>query len=406
MLVGIVLATALASRPVVSAPAGGRLTGERQRPMYGLCFSPFLAQDPHRPAGVPRQAATNSIGVTSPSRTWYLAEGSTGSDQNGVFETWVLVQNPGAKAASVGLRYMTPSGPVEGPSFNLPPHSRQSVNVAQTVPGQFSVSTVVSADQPVVAERAMYWNAGLTVERIAALLDEIAPYTDWIRTFSATGICERIPELARKRGLKVAAGCDLSADPAYNEAEVNGLAGLARSGNVDIAVVGEESLYYNFVPERQLIDYIRRVRATGVPTTTSDTWGDLLRHPAVIAECDMLFANMYPYWEQVDIGRAVSHVEWCYQQTLAGAGGKAVLVETGWPTAGDPKGPAVPGQDNANRFLAGFTAWAKAHRVPYFYFEAFDEPWKAGHEGPVGAHWGLWDRYAVMKPGVSGILTP
>ena len=105
-----------------------------------------------------RQAATDSIGVSGGATTWYLAEGCTGSDSKGGFETWVLVQNPGARTATAGLTYMTPEGPVEGPTVVLPPKTRQSINVAETVPGSWDVSTRVSSDEPVIAERAMYWS--------------------------------------------------------------------------------------------------------------------------------------------------------------------------------------------------------------------------------------------------------
>jgi len=41
--------------------------------------------------------------------------------------------------------------------MNMAPHSRTTVNVADTLPGDWQVSTRVSADVPVIAERAMYW---------------------------------------------------------------------------------------------------------------------------------------------------------------------------------------------------------------------------------------------------------
>ena len=100
-----------------------------------------------------RQGGHDSIGVTSPARNWYLAEGSTG----GSFETWVLVQNPGSEAATVDLTYMTEAGAVPGPSLELAPQTRQTVNVAWTVPDTWSVSTMVSSNKPMIAERAMYW---------------------------------------------------------------------------------------------------------------------------------------------------------------------------------------------------------------------------------------------------------
>src|SRR5450756_1113507 len=40
----------------------------------------------------------------------------------------------------------------------LAPGTRQSISVADTVPNEWSVSTTVTADEPVIAERAVYWN--------------------------------------------------------------------------------------------------------------------------------------------------------------------------------------------------------------------------------------------------------
>ncbi len=94
----------------------------------------------------------NSVGVTGPAETWFLPEGSTGPG----FETWVLVQNPNDKPVDVTLNYMTPKGNVRGPSVKLPAHSRKTFFVADTVPGQWQVSTRVTADKPVIAERSMY----------------------------------------------------------------------------------------------------------------------------------------------------------------------------------------------------------------------------------------------------------
>ena len=109
--------------------------------------------------GLPRQAATDSIGVSSAQVNWCLAEGSTGGNEQGSFETWVLVQNPGSFPATVELTYMTSSGKVPGPSVTLPPNSRTSLNVAETVKDTWDVSTLVRSSEPVVVERAMYWNA-------------------------------------------------------------------------------------------------------------------------------------------------------------------------------------------------------------------------------------------------------
>ena len=94
----------------------------------------------------------DSIGVSAPAIQWYLAEGCT----NTGFETWILVQNPNAVPTDVTLTYMTPGGPVNGPSKTLPANSRQTFNVGDTVPGEWQVSTMVTSTQPVIAERSMY----------------------------------------------------------------------------------------------------------------------------------------------------------------------------------------------------------------------------------------------------------
>ncbi|MBU1672170.1 MAG: hypothetical protein KKF41_11755, partial [Actinobacteria bacterium] len=109
--------------------------------------------------GTYRQAAHDSIGVTGAQTEWFLAEGSTGADGNGNFETWVLVQNPGDTTANVTLTYMTPDGEKAGPVLEIDANSRKSVNVAETVPGEWDVSTKVTSDVPVIAERSVYWHA-------------------------------------------------------------------------------------------------------------------------------------------------------------------------------------------------------------------------------------------------------
>jgi len=120
---------------------------------------------------------------------WYLSEGSTGSDGNGEFETWVLIQNPGPEVAMVELDYQTPSGAVQGPSFNLPGESRTTVNVADTVAGEWSVSTKVTSDIPVICERAVYWNSSEGTRRQAATdsIGSIAPWRTWFLAEGSTG---------------------------------------------------------------------------------------------------------------------------------------------------------------------------------------------------------------------------
>ncbi len=101
--------------------------------------------------GTSNAAAFN---VTAPATTWYLAEGST----SGGMETYVLVQNPGDTEARVTLSFMTGEGPRNGPTAVLPAGTRKTFKVNDYVTS-WDVSTRVSSDSPVVAERAMYGNS-------------------------------------------------------------------------------------------------------------------------------------------------------------------------------------------------------------------------------------------------------
>jgi len=98
-----------------------------------------------------RAWAHDSVGVTDPAPTWYLAEGCT----QGGFETWILVQNPGEERASVTLTFMNREGIAATTSRVLEPHTRDTWRVNDFLT-DWDVSTLVTSDRPVVAERAMY----------------------------------------------------------------------------------------------------------------------------------------------------------------------------------------------------------------------------------------------------------
>ena len=102
--------------------------------------------------GLNRTWAHDSVGVSEPGRTCYLAEGCTLRDS----ETWILVQNPNPTPAAITITYMTPSGAQRGPSEYVPANSRKTYNVADTVNLCPEVSTKVVSDSNIVVERAMY----------------------------------------------------------------------------------------------------------------------------------------------------------------------------------------------------------------------------------------------------------
>jgi len=243
----------------------------------------------------------------------------------------------------------------------------------------------------------------LTEAQIRRRLDTIAPHTQWVRTFSCTEGHELIPGLAGGRGLKTMVGAWISHDKARNEREIAALVQLARQGLVDIATVGNEVLLRGELSEDALIACIRRVRALlpeSVPVGCVDAYNQFLDRPALVQACDLVLANCYPFWEGAGIAQAPQYLAHMHALLRGAAGGrKVVIAETGWPGQGQVVGQAMPSSDNAMRYFIDTQDWARREGVEVFYFSSFDEPWKLGQEGEVGAQWGLWDKAERLKYG-------
>ena len=230
----------------------------------------------------------------------------------------------------------------------------------------------------------------------------ISQYTQWVRGFGSDEGLENTCQVAHEYGLKCLAGAWLSNDLDANESQLAKLIQAGKDGHLDGAVIGSEVLRRGELSEAQLLDYMQRVKTAlpGVALTYADVYGELLAHPALMAASDFVFVNYYPYWEGIKIDYAVAQVHALHQRMLAAAGGKEVIVsETGWPSGGHVVGEAVPSPENARFYFLNFVSWARANQVKYFYFSAFDEEWKAGDEGPQGAHWGRWDALGNLKAG-------
>jgi len=125
--------------------------------------------------------------IEAPSTTWYLAEGSTG----GAFDLFYLLQNPGDVAATVTVNYLLPApqAPIVK-QYMVPAKSRKTIYVDTETPALAAtdVSAKITSDQPILAERSMYFStptqpfaAGHEGAAVAA------PATSWFFAEGATG---------------------------------------------------------------------------------------------------------------------------------------------------------------------------------------------------------------------------
>lgn len=251
----------------------------------------------------------------------------------------------------------------------------------------------------------------ITPAELRTRLQRIAPYTRWIRTFGCNPDLRDAGRVAHELGLHVAMGAWLARDPVENQNQVNCLIDEAQAGHVDTAIVGSEVLLRGDLTESELLAFVDQVRTAlgssgpAVPVTTAEVYGILLAHPAVLSAVDEVFVNVYPYWEGRRVDQAMAYVHQWYQQVQQAAPGKKVVVsEAGWPSCGNVVGEAVPSPANAAFYFLDFVSWARATGVEYFYFEAFDEAWKATREGPQGACWGVWDGDGHLKEGMRAVF--
>ena len=228
----------------------------------------------------------------------------------------------------------------------------------------------------------------------------IEPYVRWIRTFSCTDGHELIPAIAREKGIKTLVGVWLDDDKEHNEQELENAIRVAKEGHVDILGVGNEVLLRGDLTEDELLDYIRRAKEAlpDIEVGYVDAYFEFAVHPRITEACDVLLANCYPFWEGCSAEHALLYMKEMYRTAASVANGKRVIVsETGWPNIGTPEGAAVPSYENAIKYFIDTCQWAEADGIEVFYFSSFDEDWKVGAEGDVGAYWGLWDKDGKPK---------
>lgn len=236
--------------------------------------------------------------------------------------------------------------------------------------------------------------------QIIRRIEILKPYTQWIRSFSTTEGNELIPKIAKQYGMKTMVGAWLGDEKEKNEQELENLIQLCRDGLVDIAAVGNEVLYRNDLTLDELLESIKYVKEQ-VPDTTIgyvDAYYEFSRHPELVETCDVVLTNYYPFWEGTSFEDSLGHLHHMHQQTLQAANGKKIIItETGWPSQGENTKNAIPDKLSAMKYFINAQLWALDAGIEMFYFSSFDESWKVGAEGEVGAYWGLWDKNEKLK---------
>lgn len=234
-------------------------------------------------------------------------------------------------------------------------------------------------------------------EQIDEDLAHLATVTDCIRTYATELGLDRVPELARKHGLKVLQGIWLSGDAAHTAKEI-GIGVTLAQQHPDVIVglvVGNEVLLRGEMSATDIAATIRRIKArVDVPVTYADVWEFWLRHSELQEVVDFVTVHILPYWEDFPVGaeEAGRHIDAIREQVARAFPGKEILIgETGWPSAGRMREGALPSPSAQARALHDILAIAHQKNYRVNVIEAFDQPWKRRLEGTVGGHWGILD---------------
>lgn len=254
----------------------------------------------------------------------------------------------------------------------------------------------ISQDLALVATHAEGIRTYSSVEgTLPATLDAIRNHTD-------------IVGLAKRAGLKVWLGVWLSSNPADNAKEM--AAGIAEANaypnTVTRVVVGNEVLLRRDLSVHDLIVDIDAVHAqVKQPVAYADVTDFWKQFPQIAPHVNIVMIHFLPYWENtpLSVSQALASIKSTTDEFKALFPGKRISIgETGWPSRGRSRGPAVPSRVNEAVFLRRFVTLAHQEGVDYNLIEAFDQPWKYADEGVAGANWGIWTTNREQKFPLTG----
>lgn len=212
-------------------------------------------------------------------------------------------------------------------------------------------------------------------------------------------------------------------DTTWERQYAEGLWTLSHYGvdHIDGVTVGNEVLFNGWLTEAELVERIATVRtqvnsmgfSKTLPVGTSDLGSNI--DTALVAGSDYVMANVHPFFAPNPVDTAATWTwdffaqndviyanETTFPTYNAGATKNvpAMISETGWPTRGPANGTAVPGISELQTFLDTFICQSNQMGLPYYFFEAFDEPWKIIYD-ETETSWGLFNANKTLKAGIT-----
>lgn len=199
--------------------------------------------------------------------------------------------------------------------------------------------------------------------------------------------------VANDFGIQVLVGAWLDSNLLKNKKEINKISQIANNvSNIKAILAGNRVLTSKFFSVEQTIDYIKIFQKLfKYEISTSEKWKVWLDTPKLAKQADFIGLFIFPFSNGIAIDKAIDFLdEKINLLKVKYPNKKIVITDTGWPSAGQTVGKAVPSEENQIKYINEINKYFHKTKLEYYFFEAFDESWKRIEEKEIGAHWGIF----------------
>lgn len=223
-----------------------------------------------------------------------------------------------------------------------------------------------------------------------------------VRLYSSDcGGLESVGSACKKYNLKIILGVFIKAGGVSTaDSQVTDIIKWGQWGQVELFVIGNESVFNGFCSGAELAAYMakvtQQVRAAGYNgqvTTTEpvNILNTIKEH--ICPHMDIVAVNVHPFFNpEVSPENAGAFVknEIALAKSYCGGSKDVVVLETGWPNGGEPNGAAVPGKEQQAVALKSIEELNSGH-ITFFTWR--NDGWKAPGAFNVERQFGCGDQF-------------
>lgn len=248
----------------------------------------------------------------------------------------------------------------------------------------------------------------LSEEHIKKHLQALKPFTDSIRLYGVGEEMNKVYEIANNMGFKIIACANLGYSQTGNKEEIENLIELCNKyESICVSLLGNEALLTNKVSASYLVEqmeYVKEKIPDRIAVSTADTIDTYFNYPQIRSAVDVMYIHIYSYWSysSPEASRSISRIEE-FSDAFSYMNKELIIGESGLATEGSSRIDLTLNGDYAAKYYTEMQNYCFNNGIKLMYFEGFDENWKSGNEGTVGAHWGLLSSDGQLKSAYSDL---